>query len=42
MPRTAEKPATTWTTAELMKDFDEFVQAAYDITSFLETAPESS
>lgn len=41
MPRTAEKPATTWTTDELMKDFDEFVQAAYDITGYLETAPKS-
>jgi hypothetical protein len=34
------KPATTWTTDELMKDFDEFVQAASEITEFLERAPE--
>lgn len=42
MPRTEEKSATTWTTDELMKDFDEFVQAACEITEFLERAPESS
>ena len=41
MPHTEAKPATTWTTDELMKDFDEFVQVAYEITEFLERAPES-
>ena len=39
MPLTQAKPATIWTTDELMKDFDEFVQAASEITDFLEGAP---
>ena len=40
MPLTPAKPATVWTTDELMKDFDEFVQMASGITEFLERAPE--
>jgi hypothetical protein len=42
MPLTPVKPATPWTTVtdELMKDFDEFVQAASKITELLEEAPE--
>ena len=40
MPLTQAKPATIWTTEELMKDLDDFVQAAREITDFLERAPE--
>jgi hypothetical protein len=40
MPLATEEPATIWTTDELMKDFDDFVQAASKITEFLEGAPE--
>ena len=40
MPHTQAKPATVWTTDVLMKDFDKFVQAASEITDFLERAPE--
>ena len=39
MPLTQAKPATVWTTDELMKDFDDFVKAASEITDFLEKAP---
>ena len=38
MPNTAAQPPTTWTAEELMKDFDEFVQAAFDVTGYLEDA----
>lgn len=38
MPNTDEKPATTWKAEELLEDFDEFVQAAFDITKYLENA----
>ena len=42
MPLTQEEPATTWTTDEFMKDFDDFIKAAYEITDFLERAPNSN
>lgn len=38
MPNTAAQPSTTWTVEELMKDFDEFVQAAFDVTGYLQDA----
>ena len=36
MPNTAAQPPMMWTAKELMKDFDEFVQAALDVTGYLE------
>ena len=36
LPNVPEQPATTWTTDEPMKDFEKFVQAAFDISSLLE------
>ena len=38
MPNTAAQPPTTWTAEELLEDFDEFVQAAFDVTGYLEVA----
>ena len=38
MPDTAAQPPTTWTADEFMRDFDEFVQAAFDVTGYLEDA----